>query len=234
MKGRIFAALLALLHPRGACCVACGALHTADGLLCERCQEELNKPLPPRCPGCGRKGWAALCPECSATLPAGYLPFFAPFDYSGAAKALVRRLKYDCVLDAALPLGRAMAAALPAEPFDALVPVPLNAKRERERGFNQSRALCEVVSAHTGVPVLDALVRTRYTKTQTHLSASEREANVRSVFECAAGVRGMRIILVDDVRTTGATAKSCASVLLASGAERVILLAAASAHPVAS
>lgn len=228
---RVLSALLALLYPRDACCLACGALNTGGEPLCSRCAAEMKKPVEPRCPGCGRPGWTMLCSSCAASLPADYLPFYTPLDYSGAAKHLVRRLKYDRVPEAALPLAEAMTAALPAEPFDALVPIPLNKKRERERGFNQARVLCEAVGEKTGLPVLDALIRTRYTKTQTHLSAKEREENVRRVFVCNADVRGKRLVLVDDVRTTGATARSCAETLLASGAAHVALLTAATARP---
>lgn len=225
---RLFGALCALMYPRGACCVACGALRTDDeaGLLCRACGEELAKPLAARCPGCGAEGWRSLCPECSAKLPRDFLAGYAPYGYAGAAGSLVRRLKYDCVCEAAEPLAQAMSACLPPEPFDALVPAPLNRLRERERGFNQARVLCEAVGRRLNLPVLDALERVRYTKTQTHLSAEEREKNVANVFRCSRDVSGLRIILVDDVRTTGATAKSCAQTLRAAGAQRVILLTA--------
>ena len=81
-------------------------------------------------------------------------------------------------------------------------------------------------AARMNLPVLDALERVRYTKTQTHLSAEEREKNVANVFRCRENVAGLRVILVDDVRTTGATAKSCVRTLRDAGAERVILLTA--------
>ena len=225
---RFWGALCALLYPRGACCVACGALRTDDeaGLLCRECREELASPLPPRCPGCGAEGWKTLCTDCSAKLPRDFLVSCAPYAYAGAAGSLVRRLKYDCEREAAEPLADAMSACLPEEPFDALVPAPLNRLRERERGFNQSQVLCEAIGRRTRLPVLDALERVRYTKTQTHLSAEEREKNVANVFRCRENVAGLRVILVDDVRTTGATAKSCVRTLRDAGAERVILLTA--------
>lgn len=171
-----------------------------------------------------------LCPSCAATLPEDFLPSFAPWSYAGPVRRLIRALKYDGVLDAAEPLADGMAQAFPPGAFDALTPVPLHAARLRERGFNQARALCEALSRRTGLPVLDALERPRYTRSQTKLGASRREKNVRGAFVPRAPVRGLRLVLVDDVRTTGATAKSCAEALRAAGAQSVTLLTAAVAN----
>lgn len=110
---------------------------------------------------------------------------------------------------------------------DAVIPVPLHASRERSRGFNQARELAR----HLGVPVLDALVRTRKTSAQADLPKTKRDANVRGAFGVKAGVdvAGLVLVLVDDVSTTGATLNACAEPLLAAGAAEVRALTAARA-----
>lgn len=172
-----------------------------------------------------------LCPDCAATLPADFLSFYAPWHYAGTARALVTALKYRCVAEAAFPLAEGMVAVLPPGDYDALVPVPLHAHRLRERGFNQARLLCDALGGLLGLPVLDALCRVRYTKAQAKLDSDARQENVRGAFERCADVRGKRLVLVDDVRTTGATAENCARILREGGAQSVILLTAAIAVP---
>jgi ComF family protein len=108
---------------------------------------------------------------------------------------------------------------------DILVPVPLHRSRQRERGFNQARQLAK----HLGLPVINALARTRNTASQADLPASKRGANVRGAFVARAGVDGLTIVLVDDVATTGATLNACAAVLLDAGAREVRALTAAKA-----
>jgi ComF family protein len=107
---------------------------------------------------------------------------------------------------------------------DALVPVPLDAARLRARGYNQASLLAASLGAALGWPVLpNALQRTRATRPQVGLSPHERRANVRGAFRCPdpALVQGRRLLLIDDVMTTGATLESCAEPLVAAGAERV-------------
>jgi ComF family protein len=113
---------------------------------------------------------------------------------------------------------RAAAGAV-LEHADAVVPVPLHRSRERRRGFNQAREL----ASHLGAPVLDALVRSRATPPQADLPAARRHANVRGAFGLRRGldVRGMTLVIVDDVSTTGATLNACARPLLEAGAADV-------------
>lgn len=105
-------------------------------------------------------------------------------------------------------------------PADALVPVPLHPSRRKQRGFNQTEKLAEALSDATGVPVQYALLRSRRTVPQVRLDAERRQGNVEGAFSLAAGqsVRGKRLILVDDVITTGATLGACAVALRAGGA----------------
>jgi ComF family protein len=107
---------------------------------------------------------------------------------------------------------------------DALVPVPLDAARLRARGYNQAALLAASLGAALGWPVLpDALQRTRPTRPQVGLSPRERRANVRGAFGCPAPslVQGRRLLLIDDVMTTGATLDACAEALVVAGAARV-------------
>jgi ComF family protein len=120
-----------------------------------------------------------------------------------------------------------LAQALPRdEAFDAAVPVPLYWRRRLQRGFNQAELLARGLSRRTGIPVVRALSRLRPTPAQAGLSNSARRQNVSQAFR-ARGVQGKRILLIDDVMTTGATAASCAAALKQAGARRVSLLTVA-------
>jgi len=105
---------------------------------------------------------------------------------------------------------------------DVLVPVPLHAARRRERGYNQSELIAEEMGRRYGLPVLShALRRIRYTSTQTKLDAGERTRNLVGAFRCSDAVAGKRVVLVDDVCTTGSTLGQCREELLKSGAVTV-------------
>jgi len=121
-------------------------------------------------------------------------------------------------------LGNLLARAMPLdESFDAIVPVPLYWRRRLVRGFNQADLLSRGLAKRTGIPVLRALRRVHRTATQAGLSNSARRRNVSGAFE-ARSVAGLRILLIDDVMTTGSTGASCAMALKRAGARRVALL----------
>lgn len=112
------------------------------------------------------------------------------------------------------------------ESCDAAVPVPLHPRRRRERGYNQATDLAR----HLGLPVVDALARTRHTGTQTALPAADRHANVSGAFRVTrrvSALAGSSVVLVDDVRTTGATLEACARVLREAGVREVFAVTAA-------
>lgn len=145
--------------------------------------------------------------------------------YGGWLRRAVIAFKYGEEWARAAHLGDALAgAAGEVGPIDAVVPVPLHPERLRERGFNQSLLLAKRVGTQTGIPVMEALLRTRPTPRQVGLGANERAVNVRGAFAGLSGANfaGKRIALVDDVCTTGATLGSCAEVLLGLGASEVI------------
>jgi len=120
-------------------------------------------------------------------------------------------------------------ARLAREKFDLLVPVPLHPARKRERGFNQAELLGLELQRVAGIRCHSVLQRTRYTTTQTQFDRSERMENLRGAFRLRrrSDVRGLRMLLVDDVLTTGSTLSECASVLKKAGAASVFAATAA-------
>jgi ComF family protein len=117
--------------------------------------------------------------------------------------------------------------------FDALVPIPIHAVRRRERGYNQAEAIALGLAPFCGKPVWPkALLRKRATRSQTRLSKGERGRNLEGAFAAATErVKGKRLLLVDDVFTTGATTEACAAALLAAGAAEVAVFALAKVEP---
>ncbi len=152
---------------------------------------------------------------------------FAPFMYTSIVRQLIRQLKFGPVELAASPLASAMVLCVSGQSFDSLVPVPLHKSGERERGVNQSMLLCRLIGKQTGIPILNALAKIRRTKRQSSLPGDKRAMNVRDAYSVRDTVRNLRILLVDDVRTSGATARECAKVLREAGASSVSLLTAA-------
>jgi ComF family protein len=144
----------------------------------------------------------------------------------------VHQLKYGQFKALAAPLGQLLAQYLEARPVaaDVLVPVPLHSRRLRERGYNQSALLAAEVGKLSGLPVVsDSLVRLRHTKAQVKTAdAGERQRNLAGAFGCRdAKLVGKRVLLVDDVCTTGSTLDSCAIALRRTGASSVWGLALA-------
>ncbi|MBN1246741.1 MAG: ComF family protein [Anaerolineae bacterium] len=140
----------------------------------------------------------------------------------------IHALKYRGGRDVAIPLAQRMAdywhdVGLRS---DLLIPVPLHPQRERQRGYNQSALLAAALAAQVVVPVdMAILYRTRETASQTHLGQHERWDNVRDAFACSDApdhdLTGMRVMIIDDVATTGATLDACAAALRAQGARSV-------------
>jgi ComF family protein len=143
---------------------------------------------------------------------------------------LVHLYKYGKISTLAKPLGDFLSAALPRdEAFDFVTPVPLHWRRQWERGFNQSELLARTIARRCGILMRRALQRVRATSAQAGLSDHGRRKNVAAAFRCRADLSGKRILLIDDVMTTGSTAASCARALKAAGARRVVVLTVARA-----
>jgi ComF family protein len=150
--------------------------------------------------------------------------------YEGVLRELIHLYKYGGIKTLARPLGDLLAAALPRDlEWNAVVPVPLHWRRQWKRGFNQSELLAQTIARRTGLPVVNALRRVHATQTQAGLSKTNRRRNVAAAFRCKqpGAVAGKRILLIDDVMTTGSTAAACAFALKRAGARKVALLTVA-------
>lgn len=173
---------------------------------------------------------AIICGRCQQDPPA-YATVHAVFRYAMPIDRLIHGAKYGGRLDWAALLGRQLARHLygRAPVFDALVPVPLHRTRLRERGYNQSLELARPLIKRLKIPLLHAVRRLRATPSQASLSAEERIKNVRRAFAVNGEVKGLSIVVVDDVVTSGATVEAVARCLLRAGAKRVEIVAVARA-----
>lgn len=233
---RRLAHLLAdLLYPRAANCLICGDPRRAseEDCLCAECRRALaDRRIPAG--ACGRclspVKAGAPCAYCSSPFMKPIQRVYAPYRYAGEARALICAFKFDACGEALPLLADAMADALPDRDFDCLTPVPLHRRRLRQRGFNQALLLCEALSARTGLPVADCLERTRYRRPQSRTGREGRQRNVSGAFRVRGECAGKRILLVDDVRTTGSTAQACAQALLDAGAGSVSLCVSAAVY----
>jgi ComF family protein len=215
-------------------CVACREPVDGEGV-CANCWSKLSFIAKPFCPKLGipfvyDPGPELLSMEAIANPPA-YARARAAVRYDDVARTLVHALKYQDRTDLAPAMGRWMARAgqeLLGE-ADILVPVPLHWRRGWSRRYNQSGALARIISRQSGVKLAsEALRRVRATEQQIGLSRSQRASNVQGAFKVAsdrsADIAGRRVILVDDVLTTGATVDACARALLRAKAAAVDVL----------
>lgn len=211
-----------ILFPEYNACHLCGRFPEQTGILCSRCLKPLMESRFKRLHIASSQPHPPL-KVCLAAYP-----------YRDEAQELVHLIKFGSDHAASELLAEGMAAALMVSPsrppvIDAVIPVPLHVSRLLQRGYNQALWLCEALCAHTGFELVeDVLIRVRDTGTQLHRDRVQRIQVMQHAFAVtdAQAVRGRHILLVDDVLTTGATAMSCAEVLMASGAASVSLLTA--------
>ncbi len=229
--------LLDLLYPRA--CAHCGRPDPDAGrYLCWDCMARVDFIQPPFCELCGdpvggRVGHAYRCALCSDR--AVYFDAARSVArYDGVAGALIRDLKYHGAFWLAADLADLLAAGVRSHfetgAFDAIAAVPLHPAKQRVRGYNQSALLAAALGRRLGLPpARRCLCRLRPDRSQTHLTVPERAANVAHAFGTRWNrwLEGRRILLVDDVMTTGATVNDCARALKEGGAAavRVITLA---------
>ncbi len=167
------------------------------------------------------------CSLCRLGL-AGFDTVYTFGSYEDTLRGLIHLFKYQKVRPLAKPLGALIARAIPREQsFDLIVPMPLHWKKRWTRGYNQSELLAMEVARRWGVPVKKVVRRVKPTMPQAGLSNSKRRLNVRGAFAARESIKGLRILLIDDVLTTGATAGACAKVLKRAGASHVAVAAVA-------
>lgn len=148
--------------------------------------------------------------------------------YEGTLRKLIHLFKYSGMRGLAQPLGALLADALPRDrQFDLVTAVPLHWWRQWLRGFNQSELLSKAIARARGIPAKQVLRRGSATRAQAGLSNAQRRENVAGAFRARRRVAGLRILLIDDVMTTGATAGACARALKKAGARSVAVLALA-------
>ena len=209
---RIAAKAVDWFYPKRALCMGCGSAAGFDehDWLCGDCVIALAKR------------WLGAFPDAKLDGAA------AAYHYGGPAGSMVRNLKYRGVRDLAGPMAESMLRA-----YRAIVPtgaevvaeVPMHARRLRRRGFNHAAALAQAVAQRLDLPWESLLVRTRDTVQQARLVGTERRGNPRGAITAdPERVRGRRVLLVDDVYTTGETAHACAKALRSAGAKSVTLL----------
>lgn len=219
-SGQTLQSALDLLYPPH-----CPICQRGGVVLCMACLSSIP-PLPaPICQLCGNSLIAnGICRGCRFAPPGlnGVRTFGT---FRGALRACIHALKYEGNRRLGKPLGLLLARAYRDYGLrcDILVPVPLHGIRQRQRGFNQAQLLAESCSNDLRLPLCSLLVRTRHTPAQTTLTAAERRQNVANAFHYSSThpLAGSRILLIDDVCTTGATLESCAAPLFAAGARAV-------------
>lgn len=219
---RVGQAVLEVIFPSR--CVGCG---TYGSFLCQSCQAALPRARPPRCPVCWQpQRQGDPCGRCREERPA-FQGARSPYLYQGAAREAVHALKYSYLSALAQPMAQLMARYVEEEEAieaDLVVAVPLYARRQRLRGYNQSVLLARELSRLCGLPLAErGLARRRNTPPQARSADAEaRKRNVADAF-IADGrwVEGRRVLLIDDVMTTGATVDACARALHEAGAASV-------------
>lgn len=232
MEVRFSARWLEVVYPR--VCPGCGeALASDDPDLCWSCRANVSVIALPVCSGCGeavfgRVDHAFVCQACTESPP-HYRYARAAIHYNPLGKRLVTHFKYNHALwlEPVLVdfLERCVRTHYADEVHDVVCAVPLHPVKRRERGYNQAEYLARALARRLGLPYASnrRLVRTKATPSQTRLTARQRVTNVMGAFEASAagGWSGQRVLLVDDVMTTGATVSACARALMQAGAASV-------------
>lgn len=211
--------------------------------ICETCEKQLTPFEPPVCNRCGhtlgiddpvdRDGTCIECPP----KPIGFKQARSVLSYDDdVVKELIHLLKYKYITSLAIPLGEILNEGFEKyfakQQFDCIAPVPLHKKRLREREFNQSELIAKHISAQHQIPIQNNLIdRIRPTSPQAHLHPKQRQNNVKGAFACkpSSGVAGLKILVIDDVMTTGATVNEVCLELKKHGAKAVYALTLARA-----
>ena len=235
---KLFQATVSLLYP--ATCAICGKSVRAGEYLCNGCEAKIVRIVPPFCETCSEPFEGSITSTFTCANCAHRTIYFdaavAAYRGRGIVRDVIHEFKYNRQIHLRHLVARWLRAGLDDErlrdyQFDVIVPVPLHPARQRERGFNQASLLAELLGAQSAIRSIPVLKRIRYTTTQTALDRSERMENLHNAFRLRknADVRGLRVLLVDDVLTTGSTLSECARVLKRAGAISVHAATAARA-----
>lgn len=211
------ASVLSVLYP-----ARCAGCRRSGDWLCADCLRQCVPFGGARCKRCGSAETGFGCANCRDNIRS-LDGLHAAFEYTGPVRQLVHAFKYRNMSGAAEWIAAQM---LPPDfagsgEADLLVPVPMHPSRQRNRGYNQAAALCAAIHERSGIPMMAALQRKQLREAQARLSAEQRWINVRGAFAPGTAVVHGRVLLIDDVCTTGATLEECAQVLKHMGAARV-------------
>jgi len=233
----LYSSLIGFVFPPQ--CVVCERLHENNNyFICQHCQHSLVKFNASVCPKCrARMDFGEnRCLVCQTRSPISKVVAVGEFD--DLFRPLIHAYKYHGIVPIGNFLGDLLSGQFHefdnAESYDLIIPIPLHHSRERKRGFNQSLIIANRLGHNLRIDCHpDKLLRIKKTRTQTGLSRPERLKNIRDAFALSGEFRfdGLRIILVDDVTTTGATAVEAAKILKQAGAKKIVLGVIASAGP---
>ncbi len=212
----------------------CDGCHRTGVWLCDDCLSQVPRLTPPFCERCGDKVESGkLCARCR-TSPLHIESIRSVVYFEGVLRHAMHQLKYRGRTVLAESLGGLMADYWTQHPIpiDVVVPVPLHATRLRERGYNQAGLLAREMARQAGLTLDErTLVRHRSTVSQVDLNAEQRRENVHAAFTCSGpALAGMRVLVIDDVCTTGSTLDACAVALKEGGATSVHALTLARAR----
>lgn len=205
-------------------CLLCEA-QSGDMLVCSACEGDLPYASENRCPRCAIPlPQTEICGECQRDPPA-FDSAQAVFDYAFPVDGLLSALKFGNRLELAPWFARMLVTQLDSDRLpDLIIPMPLHAVRIQERGFNQALEIARHVADALAVPLAaQACMRTRATAPQVGLKREKRRKNMRGAFACDAPLAGMQVAVIDDVMTSGATARSLASAIQQAGATAIHL-----------
>lgn len=230
----MFKKFLKFIYPETYTCLCCGRdVFDNPYLMCQKCLNNLPFITEKVCAHCGvplnnEGNYCKICKGKNFVVDRAV----SPFVYQNEIKKLIKDLKYNNAKYTSISLGKFMADHYAKTKLfaDLIIPVPLCSKRFKERGYNQSKLLADILGTHINVPVVDnVLIRVKETPTQTKLNFVSRRQNMTNAFEIVNKneVKDKVVLLVDDIYTTGATAYECAKTLKSAGAKSVYVITVA-------
>lgn len=220
---RVKSGILSLLFPLS--CPICGKPSDSLGLspICSECWKGIKRYSGPSCSICARpliSEYSRICGECISDPPE-FSTVVSYGLYSDTLAIAINLLKFSGIKRLSRPLA-ILLLELDIPAVDVILPVPMTKKALIERGFNQSLLIAREISKRKGIPLdIDSLLKRKETLPQVGLKAEERLKNLRGAFSVERDIKGKKVLLVDDVMTTGATLRECSKALLKAGAERI-------------